>query len=100
MQAAAARVVAKEAHRAGCVAAARAAAVQAAAARGVAKEAHWAGCWAAKWAAAESEAAARGVAKEAGSGLHQVQLVGQRAKIHLETLEGLQAGAILARVDV
>jgi len=46
-----------------------AAAVQAAAARGVAKETHRAGCWAAaRAAAAVLEAVALGVAKEAGSG--------------------------------
>jgi len=43
-------------------------AVQAAAARGVAKEAHRVGCWAAARAAAEQMAAARVAAKEAGSG--------------------------------
>jgi len=65
VQAAAARVLAKEARREGCWAATRAAAGKAAAARVVAKEARWEGCWAATRAAAAKAAAARVVAKEA-----------------------------------
>jgi len=67
--AAAVRASAIEAHRGGCWAAARAAAVQAAAVRGVAKEAHREGCWATRRVAAEPGAAARGGGERGRLGL-------------------------------